>query len=82
MASEWSLLILMGPVSARQTQASVMGRREEEATCSSSHMKARPAEEVAVTARAPAAWAPMQVDRALCSLSTATNSVSTSPLAM
>ena len=74
--------MLMGPVSARQTQARVMGRREEAATCSSSHIKARPAEEVAVTARAPAASAPMQVDRALCSDSTATNSVSTFPSAI
>ena len=31
-------------------------------------------------ARQPAASAPMQVDMALCSLSTAMNSVSTSPL--
>ena len=35
---------------------------------------------MAEIARQPAASAPMQVDMALCSLSTAMNSVSTSPL--
>ena len=44
-------------------------------------MRARPAEEVAVTARAPAASAPMQADMELCSDSTGTNSVLTSPSA-
>ena len=45
-------------------------------------MNASPAEDVAVTARAPAADAPMHTDMALCSDSTGTNSVSTSPSAM
>ena len=44
-------------------------------------MKARPAELVAVTALAPAAAAPMQVDMEECSLSTVTYSVSTLPSA-
>ena len=74
--------MLIGPVRARLTTAMVMGIRLEAATYSSSHMKARPAEDVAVTARAPAAAAPMQTDMAECSDSTATNSVSTLPSAM
>ena len=73
--------MLMGPVRARFTQARVMGRRLEEATYIISYMRARPQEEVAVTARAPAASAPMQADMELCSDSTGTNSVFTSPLA-
>ena len=81
MESEWSLLMLMGPERARFTQARVMGSRLEAATYIISYIKARPAEEVAVTARAPAASAPMQADRELCSDSTGTNSVFTSPLA-
>ena len=52
----------MGPDRARLTQARVMGRREEAATYKSSYINARPQEEVAVTARAPAASAPMQAD--------------------
>ena len=62
-----------GPV----THASVIGRRDEAATYSSSYMNARPHEEVAVTARQPAASAPMQVDMEECSDSTVTYSVST-----
>ena len=71
----------MGPVRARFTQARVMGSRLEAATYIISYIRARPAEEVAVTARAPAASAPMQADMELCSDSTGTNSVLTSPLA-
>ncbi len=40
-------------------------------------MRARPWEAVAVATRAPAAEAPMQAERAECSLSTVTNSVCT-----
>ena len=43
-------------------------------------MKDNPFEDVAVIALAPAASAPTQALIALCSLSTATNSVSTAPL--
>ena len=32
MESEWSLLMLMGPVRVRFTHARVMGRREDAAT--------------------------------------------------
>ena len=74
--------MLMGPVSARFTTAITIGRRLDAATYSSSHINARPAEEVAVIARAPAADAPMHVDIAECSDSTGTNSVSTSPFAI
>ena len=77
MESEWSLLMLIGPVSARFTHASVIGRREDDATYRGSYMNARPHEEVAVTARQPAASAPMQVDMEECSDSTVTYSVST-----
>ena len=38
MASEWSLLMLMGPLRARQETASVMGSRSEAATYSISVM--------------------------------------------
>ena len=44
-------------------------------------MYARPQDDVAVTARTPAAWAPIQVDMEECSDSTVTYSVSTRPLA-
>ena len=73
--------MLIGPVSARLTHASVIGRREDAATYSSSYMNARPQDEVAVTARTPAASAPMQVDMDECSDSTVTYSVSTCPFA-
>ena len=53
----------------------------EAATYSSSYIYASPADEEAVMARAPAAEAPMQVDMAECSDSTAMNSVPTSPSA-
>ena len=46
--------MLIGPVRVRLTQARVMGRRAEAATYSTSYIKASPAEEVAVTALAPA----------------------------
>ena len=74
-------MMLMGPDRARLTQARVMGRRQEAATYIISYIRARPAEDVAVMARAPAASAPMQADIELCSDSTGTNSVFTSPLA-
>ena len=71
----------MGALRARVQRCSTMGRRMPEATPSTSHMRASPGPAVAVWVRAPAAAAPTQVERAACSLSTATNSVSTSPLA-
>ena len=74
--------MLIGPVRARLDTAMVIGSLEEAATYSSSHIKASPQEEVAVTARAPAADAPMHTDIALCSDSTGTNCVSTSPFAI
>ncbi len=52
-----------------------------EAMCSSSHMSARPCDEVAVMTRAPAAEAPMHALIAECSDSTVTYSVWTRPLA-
>ena len=59
-----------------------MGSRFDAASSSSSHISARPAEEVAVIVLAPAASAPIAADIAECSLSTGMNSVSTSPLAI
>jgi hypothetical protein len=73
--------MLIGPESALLTTDIIIGSRKEEATYKSSHIKASPHELVAVIALAPAACAPMQVDIALCSDSTATNSVSTKPSA-
>ena len=82
MPSEWSQLILMGPESVRFTRVRTRGRRLEAASSSSSHMRARPAEEVAVIVLAPAASEPIAADMAECSLSTGMNSVSISPLAI
>ncbi len=82
MLSEWSALMLMGPDRARFTRASTRGSRLEAATYSSSHIRASPQEEVAVSALAPAAQAPTAALMELCSLSTGMNSVSISPLAM
>ncbi len=81
MESEWSLLMLMGPESARLTQTNVIGRRQDAATYKSSYISASPQEEVAQTDLAPAASAAMQTDMELCSDSTVTYSVSTSPSA-
>ena len=82
MPSEWSQLMLMGPERVRLTSVSTMGRRLEAARRSSSHIRARPAEDVAVMVLAPAASAPIAADIAECSLSTGINSVSISPFAI
>ena len=75
-------MILMGPDSVRLTSVSTMGSLLEAARSSSSHIRARPAEEVAVIVLAPAASAPIAADIAECSLSTGINSVSISPFAI
>lgn len=67
---------------ARFTSARTMGSLLDAATYSSSHIRARPQEDVAVSALAPAAEAPTVALMALCSLSTGINSVSISPFAM
>ena len=79
--SEWSQLILIGPESARFTSANANGKRLEAAMYNSSHMYASPHEDVAVSALAPAAEAPIVALMELCSLSTVINSVSTWPFA-
>ena len=81
MMSEWSAWMLMGAEMVRLTLAMTMGRRMPAAMGSSSYMSARPCEEVAVTAREPAADAPMVALMAECSLSTLTYSVCTRPSA-
>ena len=72
--------IFNGPDTARFTSDITIGKRNDEAIYIISHMKDNPFEDVAVIALAPAASAPTQALIALCSLSTATNSVSTAPL--
>jgi hypothetical protein len=81
MESEWSQWIFSGADSERLTTCITMGRRDPEATHSTSHMRAIPAPELAVWTRPPAAAAPMQALIEACSLSTGMNSVSTFPLA-
>jgi len=81
MASEWSQWMFMGPDSARLATVMTTGRRIDAAMYRTSHMKARPAEAVAVTDRAPAADAPMHTLMELCSDSVLTYSVWTSPSA-
>ena len=73
--------MLSGPVSARQTAASPTGSLLDAATPNTSHINARPADDVAVRALAPAADAPIAALIELCSLSTVINSVSTNPFA-
>ena len=80
MVSEWSQLILRGPVRALATAANAIGILLEAATPNTSHINASPAEDVAVTALAPAAAAPNAALMELCSDSTVINSVSTNPL--
>ena len=70
-----------GPDTALLTKDRTIGNLKLDAIYIISHIKDKPLEEVAVIALAPAASAPMQADIALCSLSTATNSVSTLPFA-
>ena len=73
--------MLIGPLNARFATDMQMGSLMAEAIQSTSHMKASPAEAVAVATLPPAAEAPMQSDIALCSDSAQTYSVLTSPLA-
>ena len=73
--SEWSQLMLSGPVSALQTAVNAIGNLLEAATPKTSHINARPADDVAVRALAPAAEAPIAALIELCSLSTVINSV-------
>src|SRR5699024_10585228 len=62
------------------TKDITIGSLIPEAIYTISHINDNPFADVAVMALAPAASAPMHALIALCSLSTATNSVSTSPL--
>ncbi len=80
--SEWSQLILIGPDNVRFTRASTSGSLLDAASSSSSHISARPAEDVAVRLLAPAASAPIAALIEECSLSTGINSVSISPFAI
>ena len=80
IASEWSLCIFNGPETALFTKDKTIGKRKLDAIYIISHIKDKPLADVAVIALAPAASAPIQALIALCSLSTATNSVSTCPL--
>ena len=81
IASEWSLCIFNGPETALFTNAITIGNLKLDAIYIISHINDNPFADVAVIALAPAADAPIVADIALCSLSTATNSVSTSPFA-
>jgi len=71
--------MLIGPDRVLFTNVRAIGIRLEAAR---SHIRARPAEEVAVSVLAPAASDPMLALIAECSLSTGINSVSISPFAM
>ena len=82
MLSECSALMFKGPVSPLFTTAITIGRRLEAATYTTSHIRASPADDVAVRVLAPAALAPMAALIELCSLSTGINSVSISPFAI
>ena len=73
--------MLIGPDSARFTNASASGSLLDAAIYNSSHIYASPQEEVAVRLLAPAASAPIAALMELCSLSTGMNSVSTCPFA-
>ena len=67
-----------GPDTALFTKLITIGSLKLDAIYIISHISERPFAEVAVIALAPAASAPIHADMALCSLSTATNSVFTS----
>ena len=71
--------MLRGPVRALQTAARPTGSLLDAATPKTSHIKASPADDVAVRALAPAAEAPIAALIELCSDSTVINSVSTKP---
>jgi len=81
MVSEWSQCMLRGELIARFTTTMTLGSRSPEAMLTTSNMRAKPAAEVAVIARAPAACAPTTADIAECSLSTFTSVVPTLPFA-
>ncbi|OPX60037.1 MAG: hypothetical protein A4E30_01196 [Methanomassiliicoccales archaeon PtaB.Bin215] len=81
MASLWSQWMLIGPLRVRLATAMTIGALMEDVTYSISHMKASPADAVAVATRAPAADEPTHMLRALCSDSAHTYSVSTVPSA-
>ena len=70
-----------GPDTALFTRDITIGNLKLEAIYIISHIKDNPFADVAVIALAPAASAPIHALIALCSLSTATNSVSTVPFA-
>ena len=74
--------MLIGPDNVRFTSASAHGIRLLAASKSSSHIRASPADEVAVSERAPAASAPIVALIDECSLSTGMNSVSICPFAI
>jgi len=71
----------MGALRARLISAMTMGSRMPAAMYSISHIRAIPLALVAVSTRPPAAAAPMQALMALCSLSTVTRLVLTTPSA-
>ena len=73
--------MLSGADRARLAIAITTGARQPDVTNSISCIKARPADAVAVKVRAPVTEAASDAVIALCSDSTHTNSVSTSPLA-
>ena len=79
--SFWSVQMFQPGAMARLTSAMTIGRRPPAAQCSSSCIRARPCDEVAVKARAPAAEAPMQAAMAECSDSTLMNRASSVPSA-
>ena len=81
MAPENIAVVENGTPIEFEDELMTIGKRLEAAMYRISHINARPLEEVAVMTRAPADDAPTQALMALCSLSTVTNSVSTSPSA-
>ena len=81
MASPWSLLMLMGPLTALLATAMMTGTLMDAVMGIISHMYARPWDAVAVNVLAPAEQDDVHSVRAECSDSTHTNSVETSPLA-
>ncbi len=74
--------MLRGPVRPLLTSAITIGSLLDAAQYSISHIRAIPAEDVAVIVLAPAASAPIAALIALCSLSTGMNSVVISPFAI
>ena len=74
--------MFIGPDSVLFTSASTSGSLFDAATSSSSHINARPHDDVAVMLLAPAASAPTVALIDECSDSTGMNSVSISPLAI